>query len=340
MGQGFRATVRSMPMETNAVVSMTPKIHFGKAPPHAQYPLGGLRVSLTMKSYPLATNAADVGLVAATLSANNYGVNLCATAAYVFGTAVGVEYPSIFDNLSGAIPMATFGQYFRQYIVDEADIHFVSEVGPIDGTYAPLNILMSREHDIYSAARKATSLTANDAFVGEDCITFPAWTPLATYSIVPKSSTSKSFDRELFYTTAVRDNIDLSTADDAATARQTVQGACYIVGSAPLAAKTVGQLWVTATIDFYGFNQGGTGAVPVRPVRKERRHAIAGASPESKSFKDDYLVVDSDPAVEQTPRAARPSQLPLSEPAVLRRTADLRHSADGLGGLPSSTRKA
>jgi hypothetical protein len=335
-------------METNAVVSMTPSIHFGAAPPHALYPLGGLRMSFVAKSFPIAVNANDVGAVVFTgSSTGNYGVNLNATAAELIGTSASVEYPSIFDSGGASgLPVATFGQFFRQYVVDEADIHFVSEIGPIDGTYAPVNLLFSREHDPYTAGKKAATTITNDSFVGEDCITFPAWTPQATYKVVPRGSASGSRDRELYYTTSVRDTIDLGTADEAANVRQTVQGVCYIVTDRQATAKVLGQLWVSATIDFYGFNQGGTGNIPARPRRLradakiDKRPADAGASPESKSFKDDYLVVDSELAAEQTPRVARSSQLPLSEPAALRRTIDIRHSADGLGGLPSSTRKA
>lgn len=187
----------------------------------------------------------------------NYGLFGAAGAPAVPISPTGILTTVCPGLFTGNGVLAVFASYFRRFRFRKLTAHYTSRL-PTSNAYMPV-IRMSYERDFYTVDGTAISGWFSNC-VNSTTAQFPAWTPDIAIPLISEKGTSKS--DELFWTSNSGD----VAADDAATLRQSTQGAVTSASDqlASGADVVLGSVMYSFVVDLYGFTNGATAVLPSR----------------------------------------------------------------------------
>lgn len=250
----------SAPLATSVVLKRMYGMRFDRAPPHDEFPEGGLRISGII---PGGTLVQDTVLFGAQNTAG-----LATAAINPTGASVAATTTPLFSSTTS---LAVFAQYFRRFRFRKLDVIYVSEVQPGVSTAAAgagLQVQLAHEPDIVTAEQASGSYTMDTAVVSRNCTRFAAWTPEISCPIIAESKSSSA--DELFFTSTAGDS--QSASGDAAL-RQCHQGGFTATVSAVngTADLTIATVLLSFTVDLYGYTNIVVGLLPASRERAERK---------------------------------------------------------------------
>jgi len=256
------------PIATGVVQRRFFGMRFGAAPPHDEFPEGGLRLSGVLPSNDgtFVEGKSVYGLF------NSGAIGAAAinpTGAFTTNTA---------ELFSASGPLAIFAEFFRRFRFRKLGLQVTSEVMPGVTTAAAgagLILQVAHEPDIFTAdsLAQSASYTQEAAVVSGEMTRFAAWANDIYCPVIAEKSATRS--DELFF--IEQENKGASTA---ASMRQQNQGAVTALGSAlqVSTALTVSKVLVEFVVDLYGFTNVAAGSSSLR-VQPRTRGEVKRDSP-------------------------------------------------------------
>lgn len=256
---------------------------FSTAPPHDEFPEGGLRV---VGQLPGGISS-GAGFLNGDYSGSNYGLfstngTACCLVSPTgsIGSAASVR---LFDTGSS---LCNIANYFRRYRFRRLVGHFSPAVSA--ATVETRNLQLGYERDPFSGPQVALTAGSADAQVNASSVRFASWEPDVDIPFIDQMRHDRA--DELWYVTPQNDTV---TITNAAEMRMAFQG-CIMsaLKTLPTAAETIyGDMLYSFVLDLYGLNNVSSGALPA-----ERRRASA------RSDKGDSKSDEKDGFVDLTPR--------------------------------------
>lgn len=271
---------------------------FGQAPPHDEFPEGGLRISGTLPG-----TSASGAIVNDTVSVGLFGTaGLLGVAVEPSGATVGTLVGALFSSTG---PLAIFSQYFRRY-------RFRKLIAEYNGTIPTSSVdnkllQFSYERDPFCASTTAYSITTA---VTAQTARFNGWVPEVVMPMI--SSDQSARDDELFWTGPAGDA--MTTASYAADIRQRVQGVVLGTTTSVAASEVVmGNILYRFTVDLYGFTNVVNTGVPRRVLEEKqelKRVELPRTNDHRHSLQPDEKELRSFDFVDLTPKSRREKETP------------------------------
>lgn len=265
---------RSVGLGVAVARSGIPHLATERAPPHDEYPEGGVRV---IGCLPGSSETSQVTNDTAALG----GWSVTGVGSAVLCPTGSAPTATSFSVFSSTGPLAAWSQYFRQYRFRKLIAEYTPVVSPGNTTEAAKLVQFAYERDPVTAEQNSGSYTIDTAVTSSECHRDTAWVP-RTVPLVMSGRASR--DDKLFYTTGAGDVLAV-TSD--AEMRQAYQGAITCVVSSVAAADVVlGKVLWHFVVDLYGFTNITTGVLPLRSYAPRLKYG-AGRSDEPPEVADE-----------------------------------------------------